>query len=624
MCGIVGIVNKNKAEVSINILQNAVNTLAQRGPDNQSIQIFNHIGLGHARLSIIDTSTAAHQPFTDISGRFTLVFNGEIYNFQHLKSKLKFKDFKTSSDTEVLLYWLIENGKEGLKDLHGFFAFCLYDNLNQSFLLARDRFGIKPLLIYQDEDIWAFASEMKALIALGIPKKLDIDSVYLYFKFNYIPAPYSILQNVFKLQGGELMEVDCNGKINIETYYFIGEEGIGNSNLSYENAQKELVQKLEESVCERLIADVPLGTFLSGGIDSSVITGLASQHVKNLNSFSIGYADEPLFDETQYAKLVAKKFNTEHTVFKLKNQDLFEQLDIVLNYTDEPFADSSGLAVNILCSLTKRKVTVALSGDGADEIFSGYNKHLALYQANQKSFKNTIVKNIYPITSNLPQSRNSKIGNLNRQLVKFGEGLSLNHTERYWLWAGLRTEKENEKLLLSSPVEYTKRKKEILNELKDCNNFNEILLTDSKLVLQGDMLTKVDLNSMSQSLEVRVPFLDHRVVNFAFQLPSKYKIDGSFKKKIVQDAFRDFLPAELYKRPKHGFEVPLLNWFKTDLYSRIFNDYLNQEFIQEQNIFEWAEIEKLRLKLLSNSPEDSTATIWALVVFQHWYKKYML
>ena len=359
-------------------------------------------------------------------------------------------------------------------------------------------------------------------------------------------------------------------------------------------------------------------------LEEVVITGLASQHVKNLNSFSIGYADEPLFDETHYANLVAKKFKTEHTVFKLSNQNLFEQLDKVLEYTDEPFADSSGLAVNILCELTKKNVTVALSGDGADEVFSGYNKHLALFQANQKTAKNTIIKSIHPLTSVLPQSRNSKIGNLNRQLAKFGEGLRLNHIDRYWLWAGLRNEDENNKLIIPHTKHYKERKDEILKYLQSPNDFNQVLLTDCKLVLQGDMLTKVDLNSMCQSLEVRVPFLDHRVVNFAFQLPSKYKIDGTFKKKIVQDAFRDFLPKELYKRPKHGFEVPLLNWFKTDMYDKIFNQYLHPSFIIEQNIFEWAEVEKLRKKLLSNSPEDSTATIWALVVFQHWYKKYML
>ena len=624
MCGIVGVVHKNKTLVDKNLLQNAVKTLAQRGPDNQSIEIFNHVGLGHARLSIIDTSTSANQPFTDYSGRYTLVYNGEIYNYQSLKSQLQFKDFKTSSDTEVLLYWLIEKGSEGIKQLHGFFAFCLFDHQNESFLLARDRFGIKPLLIYEDEQKWAFASEMKALFALDIQKNLDIDSLHLYFKFNYIPSPYSILQNVFKLQAGEFMEVDKNGVKTTQTYYSIGEEGIGNSSLNYENAQKELRKKLEESVCERLIADVPLGTFLSGGIDSSVITGLASQHVKNLNSFSIGYADEPLFDETHYANLVAKKFKTEHTVFKLSNQNLFEQLDKVLEYTDEPFADSSGLAVNILCELTKKNVTVALSGDGADEVFSGYNKHLALFQANQKTAKNTIIKSIHPLTSVLPQSRNSKIGNLNRQLAKFGEGLRLNHIDRYWLWAGLRNEDENNKLIIPHTKHYKERKDEILKYLQSPNDFNQVLLTDCKLVLQGDMLTKVDLNSMCQSLEVRVPFLDHRVVNFAFQLPSKFKIDGTFKKKIVQDAFRDFLPKELYKRPKHGFEVPLLNWFKTDMYDKIFNQYLHPSFIIEQNIFEWAEVEKLRKKLLSNSPEDSTATIWALVVFQHWYKKYML
>lgn len=627
MCGIVGIIAKEESAIKhFDSLGLAVDTLKERGPNHQGDFKDERCGLGHARLSIIDITEGASQPFYSSDKRYVLVFNGEIYNYKELKKQLITKgySFITSSDTEVLLYWLIENGSEGINKLHGFFAFCLYDSQNQTYLFGRDRYGIKPLLIYQDEEKIVFGSELKALYPLGIKKEIDPDSLKMYFKFNYIPLPYSIYKGISKLSPGRFIKVDSSFNFTTGTYYNIEEKDFGKSTLSYEKAKKELRKLIDQSIEERMIADVPLGTFLSGGIDSSIITGIASQKTKNLNSFSIGYADEPLFDETSYANLVAKKFKTNHTVFKLKNNDLFEQLDKVLDYTDEPMADSSGLAVNILCQNTKNNVTVALSGDGADEIFSGYNKHTALLLASQKSLKNSIIKSGAPFYGLLPQSRNSKMGNVVRQLQKFSNGMRLSEKERYWLWAGFLNEFELNKLLKVKSENYVERKESILSTIKKDGDFNNVLHTDVNLVLAGDMLQKVDMNSMSNSLEVRVPFLDHRVVDFAFSLPVDYKIQKGMKKRILQDAYRDFLPNELYNRPKHGFEVPLLNWFKTDLKSRIFDEYLAADFIEEQGIFQQDYITELKSKLFSNSPGDSTATIWALIVFQHWYKKYHL
>lgn len=623
MCGIVGLIPKNKHEFDFRLIHDALKTLDNRGPDDSGVFEDDNCALGHARLAIIDTSSAAKQPFTDESGRYILVFNGEIYNYKSLQQILKNKsyNFKTHSDTEVLLYWLIEYGSEGIKDLNGFFAFCFYDSLNKEFLFARDRFGIKPLLIYEDGDFLAFASEFKALNALQIPKSIDVDSLHLYFKFNYIPQPYSMVQGVQKLQAGTFAKYNAaNGKLISKEYYSLNPADFGKSDLSYENAQKQLREILEESVQKRLLSDVPLGAFLSGGIDSSVIVALASKHVPKLSTFSIGYKDEPLFDETSYAELVAKKFNTDHTVFKLSNQDLYEQLYKVLDYTDEPFADSSGLAVNILCEKTKQKASVALSGDGADEIFSGYHKHQALFLAAQNNVKNSLISAGRPLWSLLPQSRNSKMGNLARKLQKFSNGLRLNQQERYWLWAGYLKEMELNTLIKSETSDFLKRKNNILKHVDDASDFNTLLYTDLNLVLSGDMLQKVDLNSMAHSLEVRVPFLDHNVVNFAFSLPVEYKINAGSKKRILQDAFRDILPSELYNRPKHGFEVPLLKWFKTDLKSKIFEEYLAEDFIEAQGIFHYPFILKLQQQLFSNSPGDATATIWALIVFQHWYK----
>ncbi len=593
MCGIVGIIAKDETgKQNFNNLKAAVKQLYHRGPDASGTITHNNIGLGHARLSIIDTSEGATQPFVSENGRYILVFNGEIYNFKQLRKPLEQKGytFKTHSDTEVLLYHLIENGKLGINDLNGFFGFAFYDKEEQTTLIARDRFGIKPLHIYEDEHQLIFGSELKSIFSFNITKELDLSSLQLFLKFNYIPQPYSILKRCKKLNPGELLEFK-NGSASISKYYTLPFEPNKYSFSNYEDAQKKLREILEQSVQDRMVADVPIGSFLSGGIDSSVIVALASKHTKNLNTFSIGYKDEPLFDETHFAKLVADKYKTNHTVFELTNDDLYNQLHKVLDYTDEPFADSSGLAVNILSMHTRQKAIVALSGDGADEIFSGYNKHMAEFLARQKSLKNTAVKLGKPLWKTLPKSRNSKLGNLNRQLLRFSEGISKGNTERYWDWAGILKDDQAGSFLKNKGSDFKNQKKGILSQNLNSDDFNGVLYQDVQQVLVGDMLTKVDMNSMNNSLEVRVPFLDHRVVEFAFQIPSAFKIQQGIKKKILQETFRPDLPEDLFKRPKHGFEVPLLKWFRGELATEIKDNYLNRDFIESQGILNWTQVE---------------------------------
>ena len=319
MCGIAGIIGKdNVGQSNIPLISKAIDALHFRGPDNKGVFSEENIGLGHARLSIIDTSNEASQPFHSQDGRYIIVFNGEIYNYKELKQPLERLgvNFKTTSDTEVLLYHLIENGKQGLKDLNGFFAFSLYDRKTKKILIARDRFGIKPLHIYEDNHQIIWGSEMKAIFSFSIIKKLNHSSLQMYLKFNYIPQPYSILENCSKLEPGYLIEIDKNHKITKEQYYKVDFKNNEYNITSYKEAQNKLREVLEESVVKRMVADVPLGAFLSGGIDSSVIVSLASKHTQNLNTFSIGYKDEPMFDETKYARLVADKYKTNLSIIK--------------------------------------------------------------------------------------------------------------------------------------------------------------------------------------------------------------------------------------------------------------------------------------------------------------------
>ena len=624
MCGISGIYKFNSVnDNDIVNLKKSIKKLDKRGPNNIGTFYNNTVALAHSRLSVIDVSDNANQPMTDASGRYTIVYNGEFYNYKTERNKLKSKyKFTSQSDTEVLLYMYIEFGVDFIKKINGCFALAIYDNVDNSLFLARDRMGINPLYIYNDVNKIIFASEIKALLEFNIPREINNASLFNYFQFNYIPGPQTIFNNINKLTPGSYILINQEKFIK-NRYYSIPENKI-DTNISYNNAQKKLIELIDQSVKSRLVSDVPIGAFLSGGIDSSIITATASKFTNNLNTFSIGYTDEPFFDETKYAELVAKKFKTNHTTFKLSNDDLFNSLFNVLDTFDEPFADSSALVVYILSKLTKQKVTVALSGDGADEIFSGYNKHFAHYNANLKNFKNLLIKNTGFIWNTLPKSRNGKISNQIRKIQKYNKGLKLNNKERYWAWATIKSETNVNKLLKIdvNKKAYNRYKHEI-TEFITSDDFNQILYTDSHLVLQNDMLTKVDLMSMANSLEVRTPFLDHNIVNFAFSLPSSYKIDLKMKKKILQDAYRDILPQELYNRPKHGFEVPLLKWLKTDLRNLINNYLLNKDFIQEQNIFNFIEIQNIVKKLNSNNPTDAPAEIWALIVFQHWWNNYM-
>lgn len=621
MCGIAGIIAfSEEGKKFLSKTNSAIASLSKRGPDGEGTFFHNKIAMGHRRLKIIDTSDNASQPMTDASGRFTVVFNGEIFNFRELKKDLLAKGirFKSESDTEVLLNLFILEKEKCLKKLDGEFAFAVHDIEEDSLFLARDRFGIKPLYYFLDKDKFIFASEMKAIIAYGIQKEMDEASLQMYLHLNYIPSPNTILKSVNKFPSGSFAKV-ISSEFRTQMYYELNMHS-SVRNLQSDVAEQEMYKLLDNSVQHRLIADVPLGAFLSGGLDSSIICALASHHTKHLKTFSIGYKDERYFDETHYAKLVAKKLKTEHTVFSLTNNDLFANLHSVLDYMDEPFADSSALAVHILSMHTRKHVKVALSGDGADELFGGYNKHNAELMIRKSVIRKSIVKSSKHLLKALPKSRNTKLGNISRQLHKFSEGISLSEKERYWRWSGFADDKEIEKLFSSGYANYHERKKEILRLVN--KDFNSVLMTDVKLVLENDMLVKTDRMSMANSLEVRVPFLDHKIVDFAFSLPAEYKIDRNSRKKILKDAFRKELPEEILSRSKQGFEVPLLKWFQTELRSIITDDLLCEKFVQDQGIFNYIEIKKMLKQLFSNNPDDSVARVWGLIVFQYWWKKH--
>lgn len=634
MCGIAGIVQFSKKDSGLSDRINAgIACLNKRGPDGGGVFYDEGIALGHRRLSIIDTSNAASQPMTDESERYVIIFNGEFFNYAEHRERLLKQGviFRNNSDTEVLLQLYILHGKECLHFINGFFALAIYDKKEKSLFIARDRFGVKPLLYAIQNDEFIFASEMKSMMVMGAKRELHHAALIAYLQLNYIPGEESIFPSVKKLLPGHYIFFSNIHQNNFSegTYYDLPKriEENGKFTGNYTEACKVFAEKMEAAVLRRLISDVPLGSFLSGGIDSSVIASIAAKHVSKLNTFSIGFADEPSFDETHYAELVARKIGSEHTVFSVTNKDLYDHLFDALDYIDEPFADSSALNVFMLSKLVRGKATVALSGDGADEIFAGYNKHAAELRARSGSAMNKALALLSPFLKALPQSRNGKWQNKVRQLNRYASGVSMTAVDRYWQWASMSTEKESKEIFSSSNENwntFSKIRNEQLQHLTPSSSFDDVLLTDVKMVLPGDMLTKVDSMSMANSLEVRTPFLDYTIVEFAFSLPLDFKIDANGRKKIVRDTYRSILPPELYTRGKQGFEVPLLRWFKGELNTYIKNELLSEKFILQQDLFNYPAIKILLNKLESNNPGDAVARLWGLMVFQYWYKKYML
>lgn len=618
MCGIFGAISTTITAplLSADAAQRALNALHLRGPNHQQFVQVNNCTLAHARLAVIDTTAGANQPFTTTEQRYYLIFNGEIFNYKQLRTQLVASGITltTQSDTEVLYYLLIQQGANCLTSLNGFFAFAFYDSHAHTMLIARDRYGVKPLYVYTNDGVMAFASEPKALRDAGCNYSLNTDALSTYFHLNYLPYTTSFFNHITRLAPATYLSINTNTLATTQhTYYTL--PTTNTTTTSYDVAKSNFKTLLENAVQLRLVGDVKLGCFLSGGIDSSVITGIAAQHIAQLNTFSIGFKDNAHYDETRFAEAVSKHHNTQHHSIQLTNNDMYSELFNMLDYMDEPFADSSALNVYILSKYTAKHVTVALSGDGADELLGGYNKHAAMLRAQQNSMLNTVLKNSYPLLKYLPESRASKVGDAARKLKKYAQSLQLSPTERYWALAGFGQNNYTQRLLKYSVPIHNKGIYDVTTD------FNSVLNNDLRLVLEGDMLTKVDRMSAANSLEVRNPFLDVNVVNYVCGLPSQYKIDATQRKKLLVNTFDYLLPTAIKNRSKRGFEVPLQQWLRTDLYNLLFDDLLSKKNIETQNIFNYTEIQNLRTELLSNAPADAPAKLWALLVFQYWYKK---
>jgi asparagine synthase (glutamine-hydrolysing) len=627
MCGISGIFAYNTVGSFYMVNMGAsVDRLAHRGPDGRGIFVDDLISLGHRRLSIIDLENG-RQPLHDFTNRYVIVFNGEIFNYKQLQNELIAKGvvFNTQSDTEVLLNAYIYWGKEMLSRLSGFFAFAIYDKQTHELFVARDRYGVKPFYYYKDEDKFIFASEINSVLAFNMPKEINESSFILYNSLGYIPAPHTIYKDVYKLEAGTCAVLNTKTKWQSSKYYQL-DHNFSYSNDSYEIAQEKTRQLIAHSIQDRMVADVPVAAFLSGGIDSSVVVCEASKIKDQLNTYSIGYNNQSYFDETKYAEIVAKKFNTKHHTIKLSTQDLMDEVLNCMNSFSEPFGDASSLPTYILSKKVSKSEKVALSGDGADELFSGYNKHRAEWIMLHPTLKSKVAGVIGGMVSWMPDTRSNFVGNKLRQLKRFARAQKMSHADRYWDWATLlnaTTIKEVIKSnLFESADEFISYKKELLQAYTDkkLSPISQMLFSDQKMVLEGDMLVKVDRMSMANGLEVREPLLDYRLVDYINSLPDAYKINNKYQKRILRESYQKQLPSEIFNKPKQGFGVPLNQLFKEELSDYIVNELFVRERIEKQGLYNWKYIANLKNKIQKGGAYDESIA-WTLVMFQHWYKK---
>jgi len=622
MCGLAGYFGKGNEE----ILKKMTCSLEHRGPDDRGFYVDEHLGLGHQRLSIIDLKTG-HQPVFNEDKTIVLIFNGEIYNFKELQKELinKGHKFYTQTDTEVIVHLYEENNSNFLNRLNGMFALALWDKRNKKLILARDRLGQKPLYYSLNSRTLIFGSELKALLNHpDVEKKLDYESLAKYLIYEYVPAPHSIFKNIYKLGPGEYLTYQ-NNKIKIRKYWNI-EFNLKSKNQNFKLALKELNRKFEEAIKIRLISDVPLGVFLSGGIDSSTIAYYAQKNSsQKIKTFSIGFTDES-FNESKYARQVSKFLGTEHHENILKPKNCLELIPQITDFLDEPLADASIVPTYLLSKFTKEKVTVALSGDGGDELLMGYptfqaHKLAEFYQKIPLFIRN---KGINPFINNLPASFNNI--SFDFKLKKFISGFNYIPEVRNQIWLGSFNPKQLKNLL--APQIYQEIQSN--NHFEDINNYLKIIKEEQlenrliylylKNYLQDDILAKTDRASMANSLEVRAPFLDYNLVEFINSLPSDYKLRGWQTKYILKELMKNKLPKNIIYRSKKGFGIPIAKWIRNELKDFVL-ELFEEKKIKNQGIFNYIYIKQL-LKEHFSGQKDNRKLLWTLMIFQMWLEKW--
>jgi asparagine synthase (glutamine-hydrolysing) len=624
MCGICGVIHRQKDHpVEFNDVKRMCDVIRHRGPDDEGQFVQDNVGIGMRRLSIIDLSTGA-QPIFNEDRSLAIVFNGEIYNHDDIRHELLAKghQFRTKADTEAIIHAYEEWGVDCVEKLNGMFAFAIWDDRKQRLFLARDRIGIKPLYYFQDNDQLVFGSELKSIVQIStVPREIEPKALDTFLTFEYIPSPYSIFKNVFKLPPGHWMIYE-DGQAKVRPYWSLEYQ-------KSELSEKQLLQKfdelLEDSINIRLMSDVPLGAFLSGGLDSSTIVAMMRRRNESVKSFSIGF-DDPTYNELPYARAVAEHFNTEHFE-EIITPDVAHLTEKILWMLDEPFGDFSVFPTYLVSEMARKNVKVVLSGDGGDELLAGYDTYIAQKVAQRYAKLPSFLRKgmIEPIVNALPPT-NKKKGFINKS-KRFIEGARLPDHLQHVRWMIFMQSAEKEMLYSA----------DFSDSLHGYNSFGFIEdyfrrsasdepldqqeYVDINSYLVDDILVKVDRMSMANSLEARVPFLDHRFVEFAATLPGSLRLKGKRTKHILKASLERELPNQIINRGKEGFSIPIKNWIKEDL-SPMMLESLSEANVKEKGFFEPKFVNRLVDEHIKGE-ENHSHRLWALIVFHMWYDLYM-
>jgi asparagine synthase (glutamine-hydrolysing) len=623
MCGISGFYSFENVFTEAE-LHEMTNAIAHRGPDAFGYYKDDVVGLGHRRLSIIDLSENANQPMTSADGRYIIVYNGEVYNYREIAVELKQKyktNFKTSSDTEVIIEAYACYGPDFVNKLNGMFAIAIYDKLKKEIFVCRDRVGIKPLYYFWDGKNFAFASELKALTKTAfIPLEINRNAVYQFLHLGFIPAPQSIYQSIKKLESGTYLKIS---KDNFESYkYWSVNQHITEKIITKEKeALVKLSDLLMSSVQYQIKSDVPFGVFLSGGIDSSLVTANAvNLSGVKVNTFSIGF-EENRYNESVYAKAIANYLGTNHNEFIVSYKDAIDLIDTIFEAYSEPFADSSSIPTMLVSKLAKQHVTVTLSGEGGDELFLGYGAYQWARRLDQP-FVKTFRKPISTILSNSHSrfERHAAFFNYPNKNLKYSHILS---QEQYYFSLdelnGLLSEKfkghpgsTNIELLNTFGIE-------IDHLARELDPMEKQAIFDLNFYLQDDLLAKVDRASMHYSLETRVPYLDHRIIEFSLNLSPELKYKDGTTKYLLKEILYQYVPAKYFDRPKQGFAIPLEKWLKNEL-RYLIEENLSKQVIEKFNFVNYEYVEGLK-KDFFEGKNYLYNRIWILIILHKWLQK---
>lgn len=620
MCGICGVYNfGSRQPAELALLKRATDAMAHRGPDDEGFHVGGNAALGNRRLSIIDLA-GGHQPISNEDGSLWITFNGEIYNYRELRRGLEARGhlFHTASDTETILHLYEEHGPRCLEHLRGMFAFALWDSHARRLFVARDRLGVKPLFYREERGRLIFASELRSLRELASqPLEVDPQSVYDFFGFRYIPAPNTFYRGVQKLLPGHYLIADPNG-LRTKAYWDVPEEELDGA-ASADALAEQVVDTLRESVRLRLISDVPLGVFLSGGTDSSALVALMSELMKAsgqpVRTFSVGF-EESGYDELPFARRVARAFSTEHHELVVRPPDLSEELVHLVAFRDEPVAEPTDVALYKISRLASRSVKVVLAGEGGDELFAGYPKYAA--------------DRLAGVVSALPQELTQTIARWlpyrQRRARLALETLSIrNEAERSATWFASFSREEREGLFspdflahvdTAHPVHVFEQ---YLKKARDRSPLKRMLYADLKIWLPDNLLLRGDQMTMAASIEERVPFLDHKLVELAARIPGRLLARGFRTKLLLRQALRKYLPAETLRRRKVGFTVPIGPWFRKPLQSLVADLVLSPE-ARARGYFNPSAMEQF-VREHFDGVRDRQKQLWTLVNFELWCRQ---